>query len=90
METALTTRRPSTRLVRRLIVAVLAVVAVGAASLPLWGGSASAAGYNSGVKYVDFRDGATACFDGQYPIEMDDEVRNSKLMLEPTGLAARV
>ena len=32
----------------------------------------------------------TACFDGQYPIEMDDEVRNSKLMLEPTGLAARV
>jgi amidophosphoribosyltransferase len=32
----------------------------------------------------------TACFDGQYPIEMDEEVRNSKLMLEPTGLAARV
>lgn len=65
METTPATRRPSTRLVRRLIVAVLAVVAVGAASLPLWGGSASAAGYNSGVKYVDFRDGATACFDGQ-------------------------
>ena len=32
----------------------------------------------------------TACFDGDYPIEMDEEVRNSKLMLEPTGLAARV
>jgi amidophosphoribosyltransferase len=32
----------------------------------------------------------TACFDGNYPIEMDEEVRNSKLMLEPTGLAARV
>ncbi|MCT0248952.1 amidophosphoribosyltransferase [Synechococcus sp. CS-205] len=32
----------------------------------------------------------TACFDGNYPIEMDDAVRSSKLMLEPTGLAARV
>jgi amidophosphoribosyltransferase len=32
----------------------------------------------------------TACFDGDYPIEMDEEVRNSKLMLEPTGLAVRV
>jgi amidophosphoribosyltransferase len=32
----------------------------------------------------------TACFDGDYPIEMDEAVRNSKLMLEPTGLAARV
>lgn len=30
----------------------------------------------------------TACFDGAYPIAMDDEVRSSKLMLEPTGLAA--
>jgi amidophosphoribosyltransferase len=29
----------------------------------------------------------TACFDGQYPIEMDDELRRSKLMLEPAGLA---
>jgi hypothetical protein len=65
METTPTTRRPSARLVRRLIAAVVAVVAVGAASLPLWAGSASAAGHNIGVKYVDFRDGATACFDGQ-------------------------
>jgi amidophosphoribosyltransferase len=31
----------------------------------------------------------TACFDGDYPIEMEDEVRSSKLMLEPAGLAAR-
>ena len=31
----------------------------------------------------------TACFDGAYPIEMDDSLRNSKLMLEPAGLAAR-
>ena len=30
----------------------------------------------------------TACFDGAYPIAMDEEVRNSKLMLEPAGLAA--
>jgi amidophosphoribosyltransferase len=30
----------------------------------------------------------TACFDGQYPIEMDEKVRGSKLMLEPAGLAA--
>ena len=30
----------------------------------------------------------TACFDGAYPIEMDDELRNSKLMLEPSGIAA--
>lgn len=30
----------------------------------------------------------TACFDGAYPIEMDAEVRASKLMLEPAGLAA--
>jgi amidophosphoribosyltransferase len=29
----------------------------------------------------------TACFDGAYPIEMDPEVRASKLMLEPAGLA---
>ncbi len=32
----------------------------------------------------------TACFDGAYPIEMDDAVRNSKLMLEPAGLAAQL
>ncbi len=32
----------------------------------------------------------TACFDGNYPIEMDEKVRSSKLMLEPTGLALRV
>jgi amidophosphoribosyltransferase len=32
----------------------------------------------------------TACFDGNYPIEMQDDVRSSKLMLEPAGLAARV
>jgi amidophosphoribosyltransferase len=31
----------------------------------------------------------TACFDGQYPIEMDESVRASKLMLEPAGLASR-
>ncbi|MCP9828323.1 amidophosphoribosyltransferase [Synechococcus sp. L2F] len=30
----------------------------------------------------------TACFDGNYPIPMDDAVRSSKLMLEPSGLAA--
>ena len=30
----------------------------------------------------------TACFDGAYPITMDEEVRRSKLMLEPAGLAA--
>jgi len=30
----------------------------------------------------------TACFDGSYPIEMDESVRSSKLMLEPAGLAA--
>jgi amidophosphoribosyltransferase len=29
----------------------------------------------------------TACFDGNYPIELDDSVRSSKLMLEPAGLA---
>ena len=32
----------------------------------------------------------TACFDGNYPIEMDESVRSSKLMLEPAGLAASV
>jgi amidophosphoribosyltransferase len=32
----------------------------------------------------------TACFDGAYPIEMDDNLRNSKLMLEPAGLAAQL
>ncbi|MBM5801688.1 MAG: amidophosphoribosyltransferase [Cyanobacteria bacterium K_DeepCast_35m_m2_023] len=32
----------------------------------------------------------TACFDGKYPIDMDDSVRSSKLMLEPAGLAATV
>ncbi|MFN5221588.1 MAG: amidophosphoribosyltransferase [Cyanobacteriota bacterium] len=32
----------------------------------------------------------TACFDGSYPIAMDEEVRRSKLMLEPSGLAATV
>jgi amidophosphoribosyltransferase len=30
----------------------------------------------------------TACFDGAYPIAMDEEVRRTKLMLEPAGLAA--
>jgi amidophosphoribosyltransferase len=30
----------------------------------------------------------TACFDGAYPIAMDDTVSASKLMLEPGGLAA--
>ncbi|WP_254940006.1 amidophosphoribosyltransferase [Cyanobium sp. Morenito 9A2] len=30
----------------------------------------------------------TACFDGKYPIEMEEEMRSSKLMLEPAGLAA--
>jgi amidophosphoribosyltransferase len=29
----------------------------------------------------------TACFDGHYPIEMDENLRSSKLMLEPAGLA---
>ena len=32
----------------------------------------------------------TACFDGAYPIEMDEQVRSSKLMLEPAGIAAKV
>jgi amidophosphoribosyltransferase len=32
----------------------------------------------------------TACFDGSYPIEMDEQVRSSKLMLEPSGIAASV
>ena len=31
----------------------------------------------------------TACFDGAYPIEMDEQLRRSKLMLEPAGLAVR-
>ncbi|MEB3266864.1 MAG: amidophosphoribosyltransferase [Cyanobacteriota bacterium] len=30
----------------------------------------------------------TACFNGRYPIAMDEEVRRSKLMLEPAGAAA--
>ena len=29
----------------------------------------------------------TACFDGNYPIELDESIRSSKLMLEPAGLA---
>ncbi|MCP9942673.1 amidophosphoribosyltransferase [Cyanobium sp. ATX 6E8] len=32
----------------------------------------------------------TACFDGAYPIEMPEQVRSSKLMLEPAGIAAAV
>jgi amidophosphoribosyltransferase len=32
----------------------------------------------------------TACFDGAYPIEMDEAVSSSKLMLEPAGIAATV
>lgn len=32
----------------------------------------------------------SACFDGAYPIAMDEAVRSSKLMLEPAGLAATV
>jgi amidophosphoribosyltransferase len=32
----------------------------------------------------------TACFDGAYPIEMDEAVSSSKLMLEPSGIAATV
>jgi amidophosphoribosyltransferase len=32
----------------------------------------------------------TACFDGAYPIEMDESVSGSKLMLEPRGIAATV
>jgi amidophosphoribosyltransferase len=31
----------------------------------------------------------TACFDGAYPIEMDEQMKRSKLMLEPAGLAVR-
>jgi len=30
----------------------------------------------------------TACFDGAYPIAMDEQMKRSKLMLEPAGLAA--
>ncbi len=29
----------------------------------------------------------TACFDGEYPIEMDEATKRTKLMLEPAGLA---
>ena len=32
----------------------------------------------------------TACFDGAYPIEMAEQVRSSKLMLDPAGIAAKV
>jgi len=32
----------------------------------------------------------TACFDGAYPIAMDEAVSSSKLMLEPAGIAATV
>ena len=32
----------------------------------------------------------TACFDGAYPIAMEESLRNSKLMLEPAGIAATV
>jgi amidophosphoribosyltransferase len=32
----------------------------------------------------------TACFDGAYPIEIDEQVSSSKLMLEPAGIAAKV
>jgi amidophosphoribosyltransferase len=32
----------------------------------------------------------TACFDGNYPIAMDEQMKRSKLMLEPAGLAAAV
>jgi amidophosphoribosyltransferase len=32
----------------------------------------------------------TACFDGHYPIPMDEAIRSSKLMLEPSGIAATV
>ena len=31
----------------------------------------------------------TACFDGDYPIPMDEQLRSSKLMLEPAGIAGR-
>ena len=31
----------------------------------------------------------TACFDGDYPIPMDDQLLSSKLMLEPAGIAGR-
>jgi amidophosphoribosyltransferase len=30
----------------------------------------------------------TACFDGAYPVPMDEAMRSSKLMLEPAGVAA--
>jgi amidophosphoribosyltransferase len=30
----------------------------------------------------------SACFDGNYPIPVEDGMRNSKLMLEPAGVAA--
>ena len=32
-------------------------------------------------------DFCTACFDGNYPIEMDEDFKRSKLMLEPAGMA---
>jgi amidophosphoribosyltransferase len=35
-------------------------------------------------------DFCTACFDGDYPIEMDEATRRTKLMLEPAGMAAPV
>ena len=32
----------------------------------------------------------TACFDGDYPVPMDESMRSSKLMLEPAGVAANL
>jgi len=32
----------------------------------------------------------TACFDGAYPVPMDEAMRSSKLMLEPAGVAASI
>ena len=31
----------------------------------------------------------SACFDGEYPIPMDQKLLSSKLMMEPAGIAAR-
>ena len=56
-----------TRRFRRAGLALLVVVATAAGSLVL-GNSSASAGYNVGVKYVHFDDGAHACFPGQWVI----------------------
>ena len=39
---------------------------------------------------ADSKHFCTACFDGDYPVPMDESMRSSKLMLEPAGVAANL